>query len=33
MFFTQNESTAPLIEVIGAFPSELKAVMNINNRM
>lgn len=32
MFFTQNENTAPVIEGIGAFPSELKAVININNR-
>lgn len=33
MFFTQNENTAPVIEVIGAFPCELKAVMNINNSL
>lgn len=32
MFFTQNENTAPVIEVIGAFFSELKVVININNR-
>lgn len=32
MFFTQNENTAPVIDAIGAFPSELREVMNINNR-
>ena len=30
--FTQNENMAHVIEVIGAFLSELKAVMNINHR-
>lgn len=32
MFFTQNEKTLPVIENIGAFPDELKDVLNINNR-
>lgn len=32
MFFTQNESTAPIIDTIGAFPNELKETLNINNR-
>ena len=32
MFFTQNESTAPIIATIGAFPDELKETLNINNR-
>lgn len=32
MFFTQNKKTAPVIELIGAYPSELKEIMNINNR-
>lgn len=32
MFFTQNEKTEPIIETIGAFPDELKAVLNTNNR-
>lgn len=30
--FTQNEKTLPVIENIGAFPDELKDVLNINNR-
>lgn len=32
MIFTQNENTVPVIGIIGAFPYELKVVMNINNR-
>ena len=32
MFFTQNEKTEPIIETIGAFPDDLKAVLNTNNR-
>ena len=32
MCFTQNVKTAPVIEAIGAFPEELKTVLNINNR-
>lgn len=32
MFFTQNEKTLPVIENIGAFPDELKYVLNFNNR-
>ena len=32
MCFTQNAKTAPVIEAIGAFPEELKTVLNINNR-
>lgn len=30
--FSQNENTVPVIDAIGAYPDELKAVMNINNR-
>lgn len=32
MFFTQNEKTESIIETIGAFPDDLKAVLNTNNR-
>ena len=32
MFFTQNEKTEPIIDVIGAFPEGLKRALNINNR-
>ena len=32
MFFTNNEKTAPVIESIGAFPEELREMLNINNR-
>ncbi len=32
MVFTQNEKTAPIIDSIGAFPDELKEILNINNR-
>lgn len=32
MFFTQNKKTAPVIEMIGAFPDELKNMMNVNYR-
>lgn len=32
MFFTQNEKTAPVIESIGAFPDNLRKVLNTNNR-
>lgn len=32
MFFTQNEKTAPIIDSIGAFPDDLKEVLNTNNR-
>ena len=31
MFFTQNEKTESIIETIGAFPDDLKAVLNTNN--
>lgn len=30
--FTQNKKTAPIIDEIGAYPSELKAIMNVNYR-
>ena len=32
MFFTQNKKTAPVIEMIGAFPDELKNIMNVDYR-
>lgn len=32
MFFIHNEKTAPVIEIIGAFPESLKESLNINNR-
>ena len=32
MFFTQNEKTAPVIDLIGVYPTELKKIMNFNNR-
>ncbi len=32
MFFTQNEKTAPVIDMIGAFPESLRNSMNINKR-
>ena len=32
MFFTQNKKTAPVIEMIGAFPDELKNMMNVDYR-
>lgn len=32
MFFTNNEKTVPVIELIGAFPDELKESLNISNR-
>lgn len=32
MFSTQNKKTAPVIEMIGAFPDELKNMMNVDYR-
>lgn len=32
LFFTHNEKTAPVIDLIGAFPESLRASLNINNR-
>ena len=32
MFFTQNEKTVEIIHSIGAFPTELRELLNINNR-
>lgn len=32
MFFTNNEKTVPVIELIRAFPDELKESLNISNR-
>lgn len=32
MFFTQNKKTEPVIEMIGAFPDELKNMMNVDYR-
>ena len=32
MFYTNNEKTANLIENIGAFPNDLKEMLNICNR-
>ena len=32
MFFTQNKKTAPVIEMIGAFPDKLKNMMNVDYR-
>ena len=32
MFFAQNKKTAPVIEMIGAFPDELKNIMNVDYR-
>ena len=32
MFFTNNEKTAPIIRIAGAFPDDLKESLNISNR-
>lgn len=32
LFFEQNETTRPLIEGMGAFPDDLKQLININKR-
>lgn len=32
LFYEQNETTRPLIEGIGAYPEELRQVLNINKR-
>ena len=32
LFFMNNEKTIPVIESIGAFPTELKETLNVNNR-
>lgn len=32
MCFTQNEKIAPIIDSIGAFPDELRDILNVNNR-
>lgn len=32
MLFTHNEKTASIIEIIGAFPEDLKESLNISNR-
>lgn len=32
MCFTQNEKTAPIIDMIGAFPEDLKNSLNISKR-
>lgn len=32
MFFTNNEKTAPIIENIGAFPDDLREILNTSNR-
>ena len=32
LFFSVNEKTAPIINSIGAFPNELKAILNVDNR-
>ena len=32
LFFEQNETTRPLIEGMGAFPDDLRQLLNINKR-
>ena len=32
MFFTQNDKTVEIVHSIGAFPIELRELLNINNR-
>jgi len=32
MLFTNNEKTAPIIRIAGAFPDDLKESLNISNR-
>lgn len=32
LFFTQNEKTVDIIDLIGAFPDELKSALNVQNR-
>lgn len=32
LFYEQNEATRPLIEGMGAYPEELRQVLNINRR-
>lgn len=32
MFFSQNEKTVKIVNSIGAFPTELRELLNINNR-
>lgn len=32
LFFEQNETTRPLIEGVGAYPDELRQLLNINRR-
>ena len=32
MLFTNNEKTAPIIRIAGAFPDDLKVSLNISNR-
>ncbi len=32
LFYEQNETTRPLIEGMGAYPEELRQVLNINRR-